>query len=558
MSVKFVINEAPRVYVEAININGNTLTQDKVVRREFRLAEGDAFNSLAVKRSTARINSLGYFQENFEVEQEQGSAPDRIVLNANVQEQATGELQLSAGFSSLESFILQGSVRQRNFRGRGQTVGVSVDWSRYSRAFTLSFAEPAVFDRNLSMGIDLYRRDLNNWYGSGSNRVTTFRQATTGFSVRAGVPLTENASLIGRYTLNFDQVSLDESRCYSNRLNPPALTCDPILAGRYLCDAIGDRVSSILGLSLVYDNLDNRNRPTRGESLVVSLDVAGLGGTERYAKLRLNAAKYWNLGGNWIFSIRGEAGYVKGLKDRGAGAGQCPPDRPLLPRRPADPRLRYPRHRPPYRPPVLRHRHQRQRPVRRRNLQAGLQRQWRLPVRCQRSQEPHRRPAGRRCLLSRSATSSKFRSARERANWASVRPSLWMRARCSGSRNRSLTDTGPTFFIATRDPITGAALYQQIDTAILVNGQCVATATSNVPNATNPNTPPCLTSNAQHAARQHPARLPRDLPRRSRRSRALRWVSASTGIPRSVRSGSTSRTSSSRRKAMIQKDSRST
>ncbi|RYG85371.1 MAG: outer membrane protein assembly factor BamA, partial [Alphaproteobacteria bacterium] len=118
MSVKFVINEAPRVYVEAVNINGNTLTQDKVVRREFRIAEGDAFNSLAVKRSTARINSLGYFQENFQIEQAQGSAPDRIVLNANVQEQATGELQLSAGFSSLESFILQGSIRQRNFRGR--------------------------------------------------------------------------------------------------------------------------------------------------------------------------------------------------------------------------------------------------------------------------------------------------------------------------------------------------------------------------------------------------------------------------------------------------------
>src|SRR5690606_30232535 len=142
MSVKFVINEAPRVYVEAVNINGNTLTQDKVVRREFRIAEGDAFNSLAVKRSTARINSLGYFQENFQIEQAQGSAPDRIVLNANVQEQATGELQLSAGFSSLESFILQGSIRQRNFRGRGQTVGASVNWSRYSRSATLSFSEP--------------------------------------------------------------------------------------------------------------------------------------------------------------------------------------------------------------------------------------------------------------------------------------------------------------------------------------------------------------------------------------------------------------------------------
>ena len=117
MDVSFVLREAPRVYVERIDVNGNTLTQDKVVRREFRLAEGDAFNSLAVARSTARINSLGYFQENFEINQVEGSAPDRIVLEANVEEQATGELQLSAGFSSL-SFILAGSIRQQFPRAR--------------------------------------------------------------------------------------------------------------------------------------------------------------------------------------------------------------------------------------------------------------------------------------------------------------------------------------------------------------------------------------------------------------------------------------------------------
>ena len=108
MDVKFLIAEAPRVYVERIDVNGNTLTQDKVIRREFRLAEGDAFNSLQVKRSTRRIKSLGYFQENFEIEQTHGSAPDRIILEANVEEQATGELSLSAGFSSLEQLHLPG------------------------------------------------------------------------------------------------------------------------------------------------------------------------------------------------------------------------------------------------------------------------------------------------------------------------------------------------------------------------------------------------------------------------------------------------------------------
>ncbi|MFZ1743695.1 MAG: outer membrane protein assembly factor BamA, partial [Pontixanthobacter sp.] len=134
MDIVFGLNEAPRVYVERVDVNGNTLTQDKVLRREFRLNEGDAFNSIGVKRSTNRIKGLGFFQENFEIEQKEGSAPDRIILEANVEEQPTGELQLSAGFSSIESFILSASIRQRNFRGRGQTVGTSVNFSRYSRS----------------------------------------------------------------------------------------------------------------------------------------------------------------------------------------------------------------------------------------------------------------------------------------------------------------------------------------------------------------------------------------------------------------------------------------
>jgi outer membrane protein insertion porin family len=311
MNVTFLLNEAPRVYVEQVNINGNTLTQDKVVRREFRIAEGDAFNSLAVKRSTARINSLGYFQENFEISQSQGSTPDRIILDANVQEQATGELQLSAGFSSLESFILQASIRQRNFRGRGQTVGASVNYSNYSRTVTLSFTEPYVFDKNFSFGLDIYRRDLNNWnYYNRDN--TTFEQSTTGLSARVGVPLSEYMSLLGRYTLNVDNVTLDQNQFYSDR-QTGEFQCDPLLAGRYLCDTIGERTSSILGASLIYSSLDNRVRPTRGFNATLNVDVAGLGGSVKYAKIRANAAQYFPLGAGWIFSLSGEGGFIKGL-----------------------------------------------------------------------------------------------------------------------------------------------------------------------------------------------------------------------------------------------------
>ena len=315
MGISFQIAEAPRVYVERIDVNGNTLTQDKVVRREFRLAEGDAFNSLQVKRSTNRIKSLGYFQEKFEVEQKPGSAPDRIVLEANVEEKPTGELQLSAGFSSIESFILQASIQQRNFRGRGQTVGTSVSYSRYSKSVELSFTEPYVFDRNVSFGANIYRRDYNSFNYLNSNRNNLYQQKTTGFQLRLGLPLTEYMSLIGRYTLNYDDVSLDQGTYYTNG------ACDPLIAGTYLCDAIGKRTSSILGASLVYDTLDNRSRPTRGNTASVSADFSGLGGNVKYARFRGNAAKYFPLGKGFVFSVSAEAGAIKALKKRYDSAG---------------------------------------------------------------------------------------------------------------------------------------------------------------------------------------------------------------------------------------------
>lgn len=312
MEVTFRIAEAPRTYVERVDVNGNTLTQDKVVRREFRLAEGDAFNALQVKRTTSRINSLGYFQDKFEVEQKQGSAPDRVVLEANVEEKPTGQLQLSAGYSSLENFIFQASVQQNNFRGRGQTVGVSGDISSYSKSVQLSFTEPYVFDRNISFGVDLYRRDLNSFNYYNSNRNTTYKQSTTGMQFRLGVPLTEYMSLVGRYTLNYDDVKLDQNTYYLPDANGN-LQCSTLLAGRYLCEAIGSRLSSILGASLIYNTLDNNVHPTKGWSIIGGVDVAGLGGSVRYARLTGNVNRFFPLGHGFIFSLRGEAGAIKGL-----------------------------------------------------------------------------------------------------------------------------------------------------------------------------------------------------------------------------------------------------
>ncbi len=327
MDILFQVAESDRVYVERIDINGNTLTQDKVVRREFRLNEGDAFNSFQVKRSANRIKSLGFFQETLEIEQKQGSAPDRIILEANVEERATGELQLSAGFSSVENFILQASVRQRNFRGKGQELRASVSYSSFSQSIELGFTEPYLFDRNIAVGADVFRRDLNSFNFVNNNRETTFEQLTTGFQIRAGVPITEYLSASFRYGLSQDDVTLEPTLFFTDsngdgiRGNSPADACDPIIAGRFLCDALGARTTSSIGTSLIYDDRDNRIRPTRGQSIVGSLDFAGLGGSVKYVRGRLNASKHWRVLGDFIFTVSGEGGYIHPLESRSVTPG---------------------------------------------------------------------------------------------------------------------------------------------------------------------------------------------------------------------------------------------
>ncbi|WP_419827313.1 outer membrane protein assembly factor BamA [Sphingomonas sp.] len=319
MGVNFHANEAPRVYVERIDIAGNSNTQDKVVRREFRLQEGDAFNGFLVKRSRDRIRSLGFFQDKFEVDQKPGSAPDRVVLQANVEEKSTGQLQVSAGYSSLEKFIVSLSIEQSNFRGKGQTVRASADYSAYSKSLSLGFTEPYLFDKNLAFGGDVYRRDFRSFnYTNDNNRNTTYNQTTTGFQLRLGVPLTEYWSLATRYTLNYDDVTLDRSTYYLNGV------CSPIIAGQYLCDAIGKRVTSSVGYSIVYDTLNNRITPTAGNRLVFGQDVAGLGGSVKYLRNTATADNYRNLGAGFVLNTHAEGGYIWGYAgDRTDSSGNA-------------------------------------------------------------------------------------------------------------------------------------------------------------------------------------------------------------------------------------------
>jgi outer membrane protein insertion porin family len=323
MDVTFQVGETPRVYVERVDISGNTNTRDEVIRREFRLAEGDPFNSIRVKRSQDRIQSLGFFQDKLEITQEEGSAPDRVVLGVAVEEKSTGELQLSAGFSSLERFLINLSIRQRNFMGKGQEVRASVNYSSYSKSVELGFTEPYLFDRNIAVGFDLYRRDLSSFnFTQAGDRNTTYEQITTGGQIRAGIPLTEYSQLALRYALNFDEITLDRNSFFSDPdgAGPLPLQCDPLLAGRYLCDAIGERLTSSIGYSLVYSTLNNGLRPTRGHRILFNQDLAGLGGDVRYLKSTLSGAKFFDIGSGFVFSATAEGGYIHSFeKDPGPG-----------------------------------------------------------------------------------------------------------------------------------------------------------------------------------------------------------------------------------------------
>jgi len=313
MNIVVEVGESQRAYVERIDIQGNTVTRDKVIRREFRVNEGDAFNTIKVKRSQDRVQSLGFFQDKMEIKQSPGSTPDQVVLAVDVEEKATGELQLSAGYSSLESLVLSASLSQRNFLGKGQTANAGLNWSRFSRSAQLGFTEPYLFDKAILLGGDIFRRDFNSFNNVNGDRETTFSQTSTGSGLRLGFPVSEYLSFGTRYGLVVDKITLSERDFFSDRDNDGDTECDPQLAGPTLCDEIGRRLTSSVSYSLIFDNT-NGIRATRGQRLSLNQDFAGLGGDVKYLRTRFDATKYFQLPAGFVFSAHAEGGYIHALQ----------------------------------------------------------------------------------------------------------------------------------------------------------------------------------------------------------------------------------------------------
>ena len=180
INITFVVEEGARAYIERINIHGNTRTRDYVIRRELDIGEGDAYNRALIDRAERRLKNLGYFKT-VKITNEPGSAPDRVVINVNVEEQSTGEFSIAGGYSTADGFLAEASIADRNLMGRGQFAKASVSYGQYSRGFSLSFVEPYLLGYRMAGGIDLFARQ------SLASNYVSYNTQTVGANLRLGL-----------------------------------------------------------------------------------------------------------------------------------------------------------------------------------------------------------------------------------------------------------------------------------------------------------------------------------------------------------------------------------
>lgn len=289
VGLTYIIDEGPRIYIERINVVGNLRTKDYVIRREFRLAEGDAFNPTLVDRAKKRLQNLGFFKA-VEVKRRAGSAPDRVILDVEVTEQPTGELSFGAGYSTSEGVIGDVSITERNLLGNGQFLRLKLGGSADRLQIDLSFTEPRFLDRNLAAGFDLFHKDLDQTRQSG------YKSRTTGGSLRLGFPLTEDLWVSTNYTLsNNDIYEVDFTR-----------------ASLAVREAQGSALTSSVGGGLTYDARNHPKNPTRGFYFQVASDFAGVGGDVQYVRVVGEGRAYYPLTEKITLIGRVVGGHVEG------------------------------------------------------------------------------------------------------------------------------------------------------------------------------------------------------------------------------------------------------
>jgi outer membrane protein insertion porin family len=336
VDVTFVVEEGPRTYIERINIRGNTRTRDYVIRREFDIVEGDPYNRALVDRAERRIKNLGYFKT-VKITNEPGSAPDRIVINCEVEEQSTGEFSFAGGYSTSDGVIGEISLGERNLMGTGDLAKVSLQYGQRARGFDLSFVEPYLFGQRLAFGWDVFFKQTT------SSTYLSYLSKTIGGDLKLGIPIAENISTQVRYTAYRQEISLPSQLNNCNDRNPDFVNTFPTPdrvadgtftppAGSVLQNCFQDGEASLavrkelaqgpvfvssVGYTLAYNTLDNNKSPTSGLLVEFKQDGAGAGGDVRFLKSTLDARLYNEIFPDIVGLLRGQAGYATGWGGEG-------------------------------------------------------------------------------------------------------------------------------------------------------------------------------------------------------------------------------------------------
>ncbi|WP_245943857.1 outer membrane protein assembly factor BamA [Acuticoccus kandeliae] len=275
IDVVYRVDQGTQAYIERIDIIGNTTTRDYVIRREFDIAEGDAYNRVLLDRAERRLRALGFF-ESVRIATTQGSEPDRVVVTVYVVEQATGKVSFGIGYSTSDGVIGDLSIEERNFLGRGQYVKASIGGGKNTQNAEFSFTEPYLFGRRISGGFDLYTRI------SEDSDTQAYDMTETGGSLRLGLPITEETSVQVFYNLFQRSVSVSQADCRGPNPELP----------RAICESDGDRLTSLLGTSLIYNSLDDQYNPSEGIYAKATVEFAGLGGDTYFWRNTARARAY--------------------------------------------------------------------------------------------------------------------------------------------------------------------------------------------------------------------------------------------------------------------------
>jgi outer membrane protein insertion porin family len=332
VTITFGIDEGPRTYIERINVRGNTRTRDYVIRREFDLAEGDAYNRALVDRAERRLKNLDFFKT-VKIVTEPGSSSDRVILVVDLEEKSTGDFSVSGGYSTTDGALAEVSVSERNFLGRGLFAKASVTYGQYARGYSLSFVEPYLLDYRVALGLDLFQRlQLANSYVS-------YGTSTLGFSPRLGFALREDLSLQVRYSIYQQKISLPGTLANCNNtqfidgLPNPLFNPSPAFAAANGIDltstnglgcyfdgeaslpvrkelANGRTLTSSVGYSLSYNTLDNNKNPTDGLLVDFKQDFAGVGGDVTYLKSAVDMKYYTPLVSDIVGLIHVQSGVL--------------------------------------------------------------------------------------------------------------------------------------------------------------------------------------------------------------------------------------------------------